>query len=254
METGKFFEVLMDGRRIVTRKSIFFLATCVMLAVIAGIFINVRRSFAHNAASPASIKAPLSVGTTMRVREASEIESKVVSNERGKASSSRAALLLPDASIPTKEVLAQLEALARSGDSRAACRIALDLQECASRKTQVAAASAMQETMRSSGVESKRFIDVAGQLLAASDRLGKKCEGVTQQQIENAFDYQLIAARNNPRIASWLVSRPALDRSNFVNQLDGWMQYKSFADQYLDAALKSIDPVSLPLLINAYYP
>ena len=252
-ETGESSEDC-NGKRIVIKKGIFFLAACVVLAVIAWVVIDAGRSSAHGAANLANGTSPPSLGTATRVHGGSGVEPEAARNARGKTSSSHATLLLPDASTPTREVLAQLEPLARSGDPRAACRIALDLQDCASRKTQVAAASAMQETMRSSGVESKRFIDVAGQLLAANDRLEKKCEGVTERQIESAFDYQLIAARNNPRIASWLVSRPALDRADFVNQLDSWTQYKSFSDQYLDAALKNVDLASLPLLINLYHP
>lgn len=163
-------------------------------------------------------------------------------------------VVMPPPDIPVLEVISRLASAAKSGNISASCRIAADLQDCAARKTQLAAAGAMEQSIRTTGASSKMLENLAGGLLASSDRLEAKCAGITDQQLALAFDYQIKAAKGNPGLARWLVANPALDRALFMDQLDAWQDYRAFADNYISAALVRPDANNLPLLLSAYKP
>lgn len=165
-----------------------------------------------------------------------------------------ARIAMPSAAIPTAEVIARLDSAARSGSVPASCRIAIELQDCANRKNQLAAADAVEKSIQSTGASSKQLENITGGLLAASDRLEAKCFGITDQQLATAFMYQMTAARGDPDLARWLVANPVLDRSLFMDQLEEWQRYKEFANHFLTAAVRQPSVENLPLLLSAYKP
>lgn len=165
-----------------------------------------------------------------------------------------ARIVMPAAGLPAAEVIARLDSAARSGSVPASCRIAIELQDCASRRNQLAAADALEKSIQSTGASSEQLENITGGLLAASDHLEAKCLGITDKQLAGAFEYQMTAARGNPDFARWLVANPALDRSLFMDQLEEWQSYKEFADQYLAAAVRQPSAEHLPLLLSVYKP
>lgn len=172
----------------------------------------------------------------------------------GAAPSARTRITMPSADMPAAEVIARLDSAARSGSVSASCRIAIELQDCANRKNQLAAADAVEKSIQSTGASSRQLENITGGLLAASDRLEAKCLGITDQQLSAAFMYQMTAARGDPDLARWLVANPVLDRSVFMDQLEEWQRYKEFADHFLTAAVGQPSAENLPLLLSAYKP
>ncbi len=204
-----------------------------------------------------SSSKPLATGLGASVPTDAELASSGTLGHRqpgklGTASTPRT--VMPPADMPAVEVILRLESAANSGSVPASCRIAVELQDCAGRKNQLAAADAVQKSIQSTGASSSRLEDMAGSLLAASDRLEAKCFGIDDQQLATAFGYQMNAALASPDLARWLVANPALDRSIFMDHIEQWRSYKEFADQYLTLAVEQPSSENLPLLLSAYKP
>jgi len=173
-----------------------------------------------------------------------------------KSSAVRAARQLAD-DIPdgasVLDVIRILSPAADAGIPSAACRIASDLQECSTRNANLAAVSAISRGIPTRGEDSKA-VDLAARLLEQSSRSDEKCAGVTPEMASAAFARQQIAAQAGGKMMRWVALNPALDRSDFLNNLNNWQSYKRLADSYFDSAIKKASPENLFPLLNVYMP
>lgn len=177
----------------------------------------------------------------------------VGSHQQG-AGSRAVNVVLPEPYAPIVATYKQLSAAANAGDAGAACRLAVDLSDCA----------AGQKTMHAMGriTENAAAVvtsdEIAGRMASAMDQAGrttKMCEGVTEEMQASAFKFQSLAARLDPaRYASWLASNPSLDRDKFLSNLAEWSSYREFAKNYFASSLKKRNLADLPALLMVYAP
>lgn len=81
------------------------------------------------------------------------------------------------------------------------------------------------------------------------------CAGVSEDMLGEAFYYQSMAAdRGGEAMRQQLVLRPALDRRNFLSDLEGWTDYRQRAAQYVDELLRRRNVNDMVLLLSIYAP
>jgi hypothetical protein len=161
---------------------------------------------------------------------------------------------LPPVNAKVSSIFADLVARSARGDSAAACRLSADLAACATNKLAAAAIVGIANDVsqqREGGVS----LDQADSMLSGIEAQSKMCEGVTQEMISHAYELQKQAAKASPdRYSGWLAANPALDKQNFLSQIESWKDYQVFAKSYYERLLESQDLKDLPLLLVVYAP
>jgi hypothetical protein len=161
--------------------------------------------------------------------------------------------LLPRPYAPISQHYFYLAEAARAGNARAACRLAVDLADCAASHKTIRAIDAIART--SSAVNDDGTASRMISALETTRNSSEMCGGVTDQMELSAYDFQKLAASLQPkRYADWLASNPSLDRESFVSRLREWNEYHAFAENHFESALKSKDLRNLPLLIMVFAP
>lgn len=160
-------------------------------------------------------------------------------------------LALPVVGTPIAQVFDDLVKRADAGDRRAACRLAADLANCAWASRQTHAWGRMDDATRRAARE-MQSMDAASEAedaqkqsmsirLALDERVGKSahlCEGLTAENQDRAFEFQLRAAElGHPGAAVDLALNPALDPGEFRRHLREWSNWQERAPQILDQAL-----------------
>lgn len=163
---------------------------------------------------------------------------------------------LPPTDMPVLQTLTELEPAAKAGNPHAACRLASDLQKCASAATQRRAATAIQSGLTGRTKKNEdQDISMVAQILNNVENLENQCAGVRPDQLSKAFGYLLTAAESGNEDAQRIAAiNPPLDRNNFVSHLDDWVKYEKFAETYFDKALKNPHLDNLLPLIAVYQP
>lgn len=159
---------------------------------------------------------------------------------------------LPPLDAAVADVFDDLESRARTGDADAACRLAAELQRCsAARFTQNMANDAERDLARRN-LAPEGAIDYIARAQAFSESAGAGCDGLSDQQLASAFDWQRQAAMMNPSLRLGFVLRPSLDRRDFLADLDRWAEYRRLALPWLEAAAREGDPAAVIALARIY--
>ncbi len=177
------------------------------------------------------------------------------SKRRASANSSQwKQLPLPPAMTPVTELIKQLDQRAESGDARAACRIAEDLQNCRQQRDSLNLAANISSPNASFSGPMKPEKLVA-QLIESNEKNAAMCQGVDDRLLARAYHYQALAADyGGDDFRRWLAVAPAMDRMDFLPHLDDWRDYQHRADTYFESLLSQHRLADLPLLLRIYAP
>lgn len=108
---------------------------------------------------------------------------------------------LPPPGAPLAGVMDDLERRARSGDARAACRLAAEIGRCAGVARREAMVAASRFTPPAPGVgpddpaQVDRFVDLAARQQVDLERDQALCAGVSSERLRDAAPWMLVAAR-----------------------------------------------------------
>jgi len=158
------------------------------------------------------------------------------------------------ASLPASQILALLKPYAQKGSNEAACRIAMELQHCAQSAMNINVASILAQSAAISHNKQDIENQVALAARLSNNKDPGKCQGITDDDLKSAFAYQVLASRSIPAMRRRIAINPALDKGNFLNQLEEWKKYKVIADSYFNDALKSHKVEDLIPLLQVYQP
>jgi len=165
---------------------------------------------------------------------------------------------LPPAGTRVTDIYDDLLARAKQGDARAACRLAVDLQRCrwAPRagwlrdrrpddwETRVA--EVQDETRR------ERMIQMIAEVESQQDEAQRMCEGISRDQIDQAFALQMQAAAAQPELRVHAALSPALDRIFPASELERWQQYRQVAQSWLEQAASEGDLTAIIALARVH--
>ena len=149
------------------------------------------------------------------------------------------ALPPPDASVA--DHYEELAERARRGDGNAACRLAVDLQRCGQVLAQRELAANLQDQAARRAETPAGLVDYLASLEQRQQRIGTRCDGLQPAQIDSAYEFQRQAAMARPELRPWFALNPALERRNFVNDLERWADYRRLAMPWLEAAAREGD-------------
>ena len=129
---------------------------------------------------------------------------------------------LPPDTMLAASVVALLTSRAESGDTRAACRIGVELDRCRQQKL--------------------------GSALAGSEA---HCKGVTDEQTRSAARYLLQSAlAGNTAAATLYATAPPMSETAFTDQLDDWRDFRDHAPTLL---LNAVQAGDVSALYYAYF-
>ena len=218
-----------------TPATFFLLATLVLFA--AGIAIWLYGSLRVGPESDATLQTQMADSTEQQDPSA------------GLRSS---AVLLPPADTPLVHVMQQLERAALAGSPQAACRIAIDAWRCSTiqvNENMAEILAGVQGLPVSAGGKS-----ISEALLDQAETDTALCAGVARENA-SAYRFQQIAAdRGGQAYQRWLLLAPALRQDYFLEDIDGWSDYKRRSEHFIVRSLKEKNPEDFQLLLAVYAP
>lgn len=162
---------------------------------------------------------------------------------------SPAAPPLPNPSARLVDIYQALDERAKSGDLRAACRLASDMYRCrflpqlsAVLDTEITRAAGAQAGSDLEASASSRIDDLR-QRMASSEQI---CAGMDARISMKAWEY-LLRAANQGHVDSMLhfAIQPPLDEAAFLNDQEGWAAYRDHAVPLLERAAASGSTLAL---------
>ena len=165
---------------------------------------------------------------------------------------------LPPHDVPLAQVRDELEQRARSGDRRAACRLAVDLIRCQELPTVRAASSAMERSLARDDVARDEpnvgfRIDFLARTQNRLEALEPLCAGIDPLDAAQGFDWLLRAAElgHAPSMAEF-ARRPAVPFQSYLSELDRLRVYRERAPEMAMRAIAAGDVSLLPELASAH--
>jgi hypothetical protein len=145
---------------------------------------------------------------------------------------------LPPHDTPLAQILPELEARARRGDRRAACRLALDGNFCRANPVGVDAISFFEQGIARQPRTTQADIDWIAHLEAQHQRAQVMCRDLPPQWTnESVWRWMLQAAQSgDTRLAALFAISPPIRRSDFLERPEPWQQYRVHAPRLLLAA------------------
>lgn len=159
---------------------------------------------------------------------------------------------LPSLDTPLAEVFDELTDRARRGDARAACRLGATLQRCAQAREQRHVARDIETEIARRNETPNGVVAMIDRAEGMADKMGAGCDGLVSAQFAQAYQWQKHAAMLDPNLRVAFALSPALERRDFVNQLDLWNDYRSLAMPWLEAAAKEGDAVAVIALARIH--
>jgi len=159
---------------------------------------------------------------------------------------------LPPPGTPVAELFDALSARAERGDPHAGCRLASELLRCAEARAQATATADYEKGMARRDETPEAAVRWLAQMQTRIESSGKGCEGLSQMQIDHAFDLQLRTALADPKARVWFALQPALDPWNFIQDLERWTTYRRYAMPWLEEAAAQGDPTALIALARVH--
>lgn len=159
---------------------------------------------------------------------------------------------LPAPGVPVAEMFDELSERAARGDAGAACRLGVELQRCAvAGWSQVAAADIERDVARRASTPEAAVAAIA-RMQSVADRFSAGCEGLAPEQLDRAFEWQRQAALARPGLRPWFALNPALDRMNFLADIERWAEYRRLALPWLEEAAGQGDPSAVIALARVF--
>ena len=147
---------------------------------------------------------------------------------RPSATAAQPAALLPPLDAPVATILLELEARARSGDVKAACRVAMEKAKC------------------SRTITMAPYEGAPSAIADAHQQDLKSCAGVQKQQTDDAWKYLAQAALGgNIAAMSLFVRDPQLANVPPLDAAEGWLLYRDHAATFLARAVEGGDVMAL---------
>lgn len=195
-----------------------------------------------------------SAGTTADVEDPTNVAGgdNAPANPDGAASPAIDWPPLPPRETPLAVVFDDLTDRARRGDARAACRLATVLQRCAVAYGQRLAAQDVENSLAYRDDSPDGAIKFIDQMQHTAEELGAGCDDLVPEQFAQAYQWQKHAAMLAPELRVAFALSPALDRREFVNQLELWSDYRSLAMPWLEAAAKEGDVTAVIALARVH--
>ncbi len=159
---------------------------------------------------------------------------------------------LPPLHTKVADLYDELAERGKRGDADAACRLAAELTRCsAAHFSRNFADDAENDLARRESSPEQAIAQIA-RAQQFSESIGKGCEGLSEEQFANAFDWQRQAALLDPSLRMALVLQPALDRRNFLGEFDRWAEYRRLALPWLEEAARAGDASAVIALARVY--
>ncbi len=159
---------------------------------------------------------------------------------------------LPPNDQPIAEIYETLADRARRGDTSAACRLGSELQRCAGALARKELSENLQDQAARADRVPNGMIESIANLERQHEVFAGKCDGLQPEQLASAFDWQRQAALARPELRVWFALNPALDRRDFVTDLERWADYRRVALPWLQQAAHNGDPEALIALTRIY--
>lgn len=163
---------------------------------------------------------------------------------------------LPAADMPVLALIDELDARARRGDAKAACRLGVELLRCRKERQQGQIQALLQSAVDQRMDEAADFeVDLLARMQERADVSAKRCAGVGPEHWRRAVEYQRLAAeRGNARMRLWYVAEPALDPAFFLEDLEEWARYRAVAWDYLGEAMAAGLPAAPMVMARVHLP
>lgn len=98
----------------------------------------------------------------------------------------------------------------------------------------------------------ERMIQVIAEVESRQDEAQRICEGISRDQIDQAFALQLQAAAARPELRVHAALAPALDRMFPAGELERWQQYRQVAQPWLEQAAATGDLAAIIALARVH--
>lgn len=225
-------------------------------AFFGGVQWSARRGAAPDAGTAAALAAEAG-STAAQPAIADAASPGTATQSAGTAAATVAAAIawppLPATDAPVADSFDELADRARRGDSAAACRLGVDLQRCAGSLGRRELAENLQnEAARYEAAPPERMVNFIASVEQEQERTGQRCDGLQDAQLAQAYDFQRRAAQARPELRTWFALDPALDRRDFVNELERWADYRRVAMPMLEAAARDGDLGALIALARVH--
>ena len=160
---------------------------------------------------------------------------------------------LPPRDAPLAQVRDQLEARARAGDRRAACRLALDSAMCQQHAADPEGAAFFERNAARETHTDDATIDFIARLQRSDEHAAAVCNGLAPEwAAEHAWRHMMDAAQHDARLAARFAAFPPLDDALADAQPEAWASYRATAPGLLLRAAEEGDPSALWLLQRIY--
>ncbi|MBB5207836.1 hypothetical protein [Chiayiivirga flava] len=144
---------------------------------------------------------------------------------------------LPPPGTPLASMLPELEARARRGDTRAACRLALEAETCLHARDAREAAEFFETSAARDASSEDGAVAMIALLEEQAEYAEPVCAGLPDGWADaNAWQYMLAAAQGDMRLATRFAVNPPLDWSIEDLQPEAWAAYREAAPALLQRA------------------
>lgn len=177
------------------------------------------------------------------------------SEEERKAAQARALAALPPNDLPLNESFEQLKELAQSGNRNAACRLVEELTECFNAESQAAGLRIMERSLTSQENPPDHLFKAVSSTQERLKQFEKRCGGLESEQLQQSYDMQRLAAEQGiPALQIRYLNQPMLIRQRFLNDIEGWMDYKEKAPRIAEQLLRQGYPQAAIWLARTHMP
>lgn len=171
---------------------------------------------------------------------------------------------LPPPDLPLAEIYDELAERARRGDADAACRLAAELDRCTTARRQLYSIRRYEDFAATDGRRNNpsetiplddSMIAFMASTLEQYEPIEALCRDIEPERLREAYDFQRIAAeRGNSNMRLLYATRPMLDRTYFLDDLDRWHDYRETAPIMLQRALAEGVAAAVPPLALSHVP
>lgn len=177
------------------------------------------------------------------------------SEEERKAAQERALAALPPNDLPLNETFEQLKELAQSGNRNASCRLVEELTECFNAESQAAGLRIMERSLTSQENPPDHLFKAVSSTQERLKQFEKRCGGLETEQLQQSYDMQRLAAEQGiPALQIRYLNQPMLIRQRFLNDIEGWMDYKEKAPRIAEQLLRQGYPQAAIWLARTHMP
>jgi hypothetical protein len=203
--------------------------TAAALAAAIGIGLLVLRDRGEDAAPGARVAQGATAFDRTGASEKGERFYVPATRKSGAGTNAADAKPLPPLETPVATIMADLEARARTGDARAACRVAMEKVRC--HRVLTWPTNAGRSTP---------------EVEAAMEKDRGLCNGVELSRTEDAWRYLSQASlAGNVAAMSLFVRDPQLDAHSPIETAEGWLVYRDYAARFLASAIEGGDTMAL---------